>query len=66
MGVPLAVGLPAVAGQPARTLVQLCRSLGQRLGWAVLVFVLGTLGALAGLAAYGRGVGWGAPAPGSR
>ncbi|GHB92046.1 hypothetical protein GCM10010306_104030 [Streptomyces umbrinus] len=35
------------------TVVPLCGSVQQRLGWAVLVFVLGTFGVLAGLAAYG-------------
>ncbi|WP_073952766.1 hypothetical protein [Streptomyces kebangsaanensis] len=56
LGVPLTVGLLAAAGVPARTVVPLCGSVPQRLGWAVLVFVLGTLGVLAGLAAYGGGV----------
>ncbi|MEV5595989.1 hypothetical protein [Streptomyces sp. NPDC052496] len=56
LGVPLTVGLLATAGLLARTVVPLCGSASQRLGWAVLVFVLGTLGVLAGLAAYGRGV----------
>lgn len=52
LGVPLTVGLLATAGLPARTVVPLCGSASQRLGWAVLVFVLGTLGVLGGLAAY--------------
>ncbi|WP_093804206.1 hypothetical protein [Streptomyces sp. Wb2n-11] len=52
LGVPLAVGLLAMAGIPARTVVPLCGSVPQRLGWAMLVFVLGTLGVLAALAAY--------------
>ncbi|WP_055525169.1 hypothetical protein [Streptomyces graminilatus] len=52
LGVPLAVVLLAMAGLPARTVVPLCGSVSQRHGWAVLVFVLGTLGVLAGLAAY--------------
>ncbi|OSZ57904.1 hypothetical protein OQI_24725 [Streptomyces pharetrae CZA14] len=52
LGVPLTVALLAMAGLPARTVVPLCGSVRQRLGWAVLVFVLGTLGVLAGLAAY--------------
>ncbi|MFJ8692313.1 hypothetical protein [Streptomyces roseolilacinus] len=56
LGVPSAVGLLAAAGTPARTVVPLCGSVPRRLGWAVLVLVLGTLGVLAGLAAYGRGV----------
>jgi hypothetical protein len=56
LGVPLAVGLLATAGIPARTVVPLCDSVPRRLGWAVLVFVLGTLGVLAGLAAYGGDV----------
>ncbi|MGJ5748888.1 hypothetical protein [Streptomyces puniciscabiei] len=56
LGVPLTVGLLATAGIPARTVVPLCASARRRLGWAVLVFVLGTLGVLAGLAAYGEDV----------
>ncbi|UQA92574.1 hypothetical protein [Streptomyces halobius] len=56
LGVPLTGGLLATAGLPARTVVPLCGSAPQRLGWAVLVFVLGTLGVLAGLAAYGGDV----------
>ncbi|MFC8835813.1 hypothetical protein ACFT8V_21870 [Streptomyces griseoincarnatus] len=52
LGVPLTVGLLATTGIPVRTVVPLCGSVSQRLGWAVLVFVLGTLGVLAGLAAY--------------
>ncbi|MEW2491079.1 hypothetical protein [Streptomyces sp. NPDC048411] len=52
LGVPLTVGLLATAGIPARAVVPLCGSVPQRLGWAVLVFVLGTLGVLAGLVAY--------------
>ncbi|MGW1672345.1 hypothetical protein [Streptomyces sp. NPDC002324] len=53
LGVPLTVILLATAGLPARTVVPLCDSTPRRFGWAVLVFVLGTLGVLAGLAAYG-------------
>ncbi|MFV5997973.1 hypothetical protein ACNPQM_37765 [Streptomyces sp. NPDC056231] len=56
LGVPLMVGVLATAGVPVRTVVPLCGSVPQRLGWAVLVFVLGTLGILAGLAAYGENV----------
>ncbi|MEU3606422.1 hypothetical protein AB0E83_13345 [Streptomyces sp. NPDC035033] len=56
LGVPLAVGLLATAAIPVRTVVPLCGTTAQRLGWAVLVFVLGTLGVLAGLAAYLKGV----------
>lgn len=56
LGAPLTVGLLATAGTPARTLVPLCGSVPRRLGWAVSVFVLGALGVLAGLAAYGEGV----------
>lgn len=52
LGVPLTVGLLATAGLPARTVVPLCGSASQRLGWAVLVFALGTLGVLGGLVAY--------------
>ncbi|MEW1551286.1 hypothetical protein [Streptomyces tsukubensis] len=56
LGLPLAVGLLAAAGSAARTVVPICGSRGGRLGWAVLVFTLGTLGVLGGLAAYGEGV----------
>lgn len=56
LGMPLAVGLLAVAGVPARSVVPLCSSAARRFGWAVLVFVLGTLGVLAGVAAYGGDV----------
>jgi hypothetical protein len=59
LGVPLAVCLLAMAGLPARTVVPLCDSVPRRLGWAVLVFILGTLGVLAGLAAYSGDVGLG-------
>ncbi|WP_333763210.1 hypothetical protein [Streptomyces sp. IBSBF 2390] len=52
LGVPLMVVLLVLAGLPARTVVPLCGSAGRRVGWAVAVFVLGTLGVLAGLAAY--------------
>jgi hypothetical protein len=52
-GVPLTVLLLATAGLPARTVVPMCDSARGRLGWAALVFVLGTLGVLAGVAAYG-------------
>ncbi|MER6065498.1 hypothetical protein ABT167_30925 [Streptomyces sp. NPDC001792] len=52
-GGPLMVGLLALAGIPARTVVPLCGTVRGRLGWAALVFVLGTLGVLAGLDAYG-------------
>lgn len=52
LGVPLTVGLLTTTGIPVRTVVPLCGSVPQRLGWAILVFVLGTLGVLAGLAAY--------------
>ncbi|MFH9087680.1 hypothetical protein [Streptomyces sp. NPDC017673] len=56
LGVPLMVGLLATAGIPARTVVPLCGSMPKRLGWAVVVFALGTLGVLAGLAAYAEKV----------
>lgn len=56
LSVPLTVGLLAVAGIPAKTVVPLCGSVPQRLGWATLVFVLGTLGVLAGLAVYAEDV----------
>ncbi|MEV7322476.1 hypothetical protein [Streptomyces sp. NPDC093970] len=52
LSVPLLVGLLAVVGASARDLVPLCGSAGGRLGWAAVVFVLGTLGDAAGLAAY--------------
>ncbi|MBB5793595.1 hypothetical protein AB0E64_20925 [Streptomyces caelestis] len=56
LGAPLTVGLLAAAGIPASTVVPLCGSVSRRLGWAVLVFVLGTLGVVAGLVAYGEDV----------
>ncbi|MFE9681396.1 hypothetical protein [Streptomyces sp. NPDC006285] len=56
LGVPLLVGLLATVGMTARTVVPMCRTVRGLLGWAVLVFVLGTLGVMAGLAAYGQGV----------
>ncbi|MFC8242111.1 hypothetical protein [Streptomyces chartreusis] len=56
LGAPLTVGLLAVAGISARTVVPLCGSVAGRLGWAVLVFFLGTIGVAAGLAAYGADV----------
>ncbi|WP_258565645.1 hypothetical protein, partial [Streptomyces sp. WELS2] len=56
LGVPLSVVLLSVAGAPVRALVPLCASGPKRLGWAALVFVLGTLGVLAGLAVYDDGV----------
>jgi hypothetical protein len=52
VGVPLTLGLLVLAGLPARTVVPLCGSGPKRVGWAVLVFVLGTIGVAAGLAAY--------------
>ncbi|MFE4519173.1 hypothetical protein ACFRMQ_33885 [Kitasatospora sp. NPDC056783] len=59
VGVPLAVLLLSVMGMPVRTVVPLCGSVPRRLLWAVLVFALGTLGVLAGVAAYGKEVGLG-------
>ncbi|MFE7274765.1 hypothetical protein [Streptomyces sp. NPDC057623] len=56
VGVPLSVGLLSMAGVPARSLVPLCGSVSGRLGWAVMVFVIGTLGVVAGLFAYGGDV----------
>ncbi|MFF4713246.1 hypothetical protein ACFY2V_17900 [Streptomyces eurythermus] len=56
LGVPLSVVLLFAAGAPVRTVVPLCASAPKRLGWAALVFVLGTLGVLAGLAVYDDGV----------
>ncbi|MER7407107.1 hypothetical protein ABT373_32695 [Streptomyces sp. NPDC000070] len=56
LGAPLTVGLLATAGIPASTVVPLCGSVSRRLGWAVLVFVLGTFGVVAGLVAYGEDV----------
>ncbi|MET9179050.1 hypothetical protein ABZX88_12595 [Kitasatospora aureofaciens] len=56
LGGLLMVGLLVAAGVPARTVVPLCGSVPRRLIWAVLVFVLGTLGLLAGVAAYDAGV----------
>lgn len=52
LGVPLTVGLLAVVGTSARALVPLCASVSGRLGWALMVFVPGTLGVLAGVGAY--------------
>ncbi|MFE6100929.1 hypothetical protein ACFVQ4_13290 [Streptomyces laurentii] len=52
VGVPLTLGLLVLAGLPARNVVPLCGSGPKRVGWAVLVFVLGTIGVAAGLAAY--------------
>ncbi|MCX4545795.1 hypothetical protein [Streptomyces sp. NBC_01565] len=52
LGLPLVVALLVTTGMPARTLVPMCGSVRGRLGWAVLVFALGTMGVLAGLAAY--------------
>jgi hypothetical protein len=56
LGAPLMVGLLAMAGTPARAVVPLCGSVRRRLAWAALVFILGTLGVLAGLAAYGADI----------
>ncbi|GAA3560825.1 hypothetical protein GCM10022295_48820 [Streptomyces osmaniensis] len=56
LGAPLTVGLLAVAGISARTVVPLCGSVAGRLGWAVLIFFLGTIGVAAGLAAYSADV----------
>ncbi|MEV0976831.1 hypothetical protein [Streptomyces sp. NPDC049915] len=56
LGVPLVVGLLTISALPMRTVLPLYGSLRRRLGWAVLVFVLGTLGIVAGLVAYGRDV----------
>lgn len=52
LGAPMMVVLLAVAGLLVKDVVPLCGSVSRRLGWAVLVFVLGTLGVLSGLAAY--------------
>lgn len=56
LGVPLLVGLLVVVGSAAGSVTPLCGSLPQRIGWAAVVFVLGTLGVLAGLHAYGEDV----------
>ncbi|MEU6621929.1 hypothetical protein ABZ926_14290 [Streptomyces litmocidini] len=56
VGVPLMWGLLAMTALPVRTIVPMCGSLRQRLGWAALVFVLGTIGVLAGLGAYLQGI----------
>ncbi|MEU4153263.1 hypothetical protein [Streptomyces sp. NPDC026659] len=56
LGVPVTVGVLVAAAGPARTVVPQCGSTRQRLGWAVSVFALGTLGVLAGLVAYDAGV----------
>ncbi|MFC7844891.1 hypothetical protein [Streptomyces sp. NPDC057382] len=52
VGAPAAVGLLALAGVPARTVVPLCATARGRFGWATAVFLLGTSGVVAGLAAY--------------
>ncbi|MEU8703093.1 hypothetical protein AB0C61_36665 [Streptomyces sp. NPDC048680] len=56
LGMPLVVGLLVTTGIPVRAVVPQCESLPRRLGWAAVVFFLGTLGVLAGLAAYGGDV----------
>ncbi|MFH9011990.1 hypothetical protein ACH4C6_11475 [Streptomyces sp. NPDC017943] len=56
VGVPAAVALLAAAAVPAGAVVPLCRTARGRLGWAAAVFLLGTPGVLAGLAAYHAGV----------
>ncbi|MFF0738996.1 hypothetical protein ACFYVL_01230 [Streptomyces sp. NPDC004111] len=56
LGVPLLVGTLSTTGVAVQTVVPMCGSAGRRMGWAVLVFILGTLGVLAGLAAYSKGV----------
>ncbi|MER6916127.1 hypothetical protein ABT354_31025 [Streptomyces sp. NPDC000594] len=56
LGVPLMVGLLAITGLPARAVVPMCDATSGRIGWAVMVFFLGTLGVLAGLAAYSEGI----------
>ncbi|MFD8805249.1 hypothetical protein [Streptomyces sp. NPDC059597] len=52
LGVPLVVCALVIAALPARTVVPRCGSVRQRLGWAVSVFALGTLGVLSGVVAY--------------
>ncbi|MET8816347.1 hypothetical protein ABZW47_30645 [Streptomyces sp. NPDC004549] len=52
LGAPLVVCALLVAAIPARTVVPRCGSARQRLGWAVSVFALGTLGVAAGVNAY--------------
>ncbi|MEU3840802.1 hypothetical protein AB0E88_12310 [Streptomyces sp. NPDC028635] len=56
LGVPLVLGLLTLAALPMRPVRPLYGSLPRRLGWALLVFALGTLGVVAGVAAYGKGV----------
>ncbi|MFJ2738265.1 hypothetical protein ACIO3O_01215 [Streptomyces sp. NPDC087440] len=56
LGLPVLVGLLAVTALPVRAVVPLCGSRRGRLGWAVLVFLLGTSGVLAGVAAYSEQV----------
>ncbi|MFF2377846.1 hypothetical protein ACFVUW_26010 [Streptomyces xiamenensis] len=56
LGVALTMGLLVAVGVSARPVVPMCSSPPRRLGWAAVVFVLGTLGVLAGLAAYGGDV----------
>ncbi|MEU3076260.1 hypothetical protein [Streptomyces laurentii] len=52
VAVPLTLALLVLAGLPARTVVPMCGSRSGLVGWAALVFALGTIGILAGLAAY--------------
>ncbi|MFG3103608.1 hypothetical protein ACGFZL_24235 [Streptomyces sp. NPDC048182] len=59
VGVPLAVGMLMLAGTVARAVVPWCGTTARRLGWAVLVFTLGTIGVALGPAVYSRGVGLG-------
>lgn len=59
LGAPLTVGLLIVTCVPVRALVPHCETASRRFGWAVAVFVLGTLGVLAGPAAYDRDVEFG-------
>lgn len=56
LGLPTAVALLAAAALPVRTVVPMCDTFPRRIGWAVLVLVLGTAGALAGVAAYAENV----------
>ncbi|MFF2625437.1 hypothetical protein ACFVUN_06660 [Kitasatospora griseola] len=56
VGAPFMVSLLAAVGKQARTVVPLCGSAPQRLRWAAWVFGLGTVGVLAGFAAYSKGV----------
>ncbi|QDY79466.1 hypothetical protein [Streptomyces qinzhouensis] len=55
LGVPLILGLLVTTAEPVRAMLPILASRGGRLCWAVMVFVLGTLGAGAGVVFYFEG-----------